>query len=74
METEWSFAVDSDAHWRNATTQRAMELNQVYTQIIANHTFKNFDMYYFDPPLKAVIEQWNKAGGETWQLIEPVDG
>jgi acyloxyacyl hydrolase len=51
-----------------------MELNQVYTQIIGNHTFKNFDMYYFDPPLKAVIEQWNKAGGETWQLIEPVDG
>jgi acyloxyacyl hydrolase len=31
-------------------------------------------MYYFEPPLKAVIEQWNKAGGETWQLIEPVDG
>lgn len=66
--------MNSNAYWRNATTARAEELNQVYSQIIANHTFKNFDMYYFEPPLKAVIEQWNKAGGETWQLIEPVDG
>ena len=47
-------------------------------------------MTYFDLPLQrmsppsppipilisisAVIDQWKKQGGETWQLIEPVDG
>lgn len=66
--------MNSNATWRNATTQRAFELNQVYKEIIANHTYKNFDMTYFDPPLQPVLNQWRKQGGHAWQLIEPVDG
>ena len=66
--------MNSDEYWRNATTQRAFELNQVYNQIIANNTFKNFDMHYFDCPLEQVVSEWIANGGEAWQLIEPVDG
>jgi len=66
--------MNTDPYWRNATTQRAVELNHVYSQIIANTTFKNFDMHYFDPPLQGVVDMWKKQGGQTWQLIEPVDG
>jgi acyloxyacyl hydrolase len=66
--------MNSDASWRNATTQRAMELNQVYKEIVANNTFKNFEMHYFDCPLEQVVSEWIAKGGEAWQLIEPVDG
>lgn len=66
--------MNSDAYWRNATTERAMALNQVYKDIIANHTFKNFDMTYFDCPMEEVLAVWEKTGGEAWQIIEPVDG
>ena len=31
-------------------------------------------MAYFDFPFAEVIERWHAMGGETWQLIEPVDG
>jgi len=42
--------MNSNDTWRNATTARAFELNEVYLQIMANHTFKHFDMHYFDCP------------------------
>jgi len=66
--------MNSDAYWRNATSQRAAELNEVYDIIMSNNTFKNFDMAYFGCPLEAVIELWKQQGGEPYQLIEPVDG
>jgi len=66
--------MNSDEFWRNATTQRAMELNQMFKLVIANHTYKHFDMHYYDDPMEQVVQIWNDQGGETWQLIEPVDG
>lgn len=78
--------MNSDEYWRNATTARAEELNVVYQQIVANNTYKHFDLAYFDCPLEgtlvvvisnvcvAVLKVWSQAGGEAWQLIEPVDG
>jgi acyloxyacyl hydrolase len=66
--------MNSDEYWRNATTERAMELNAVYQQIIKNHTFEHFDMAYFDCPMHEVVATWEKMGGEAWQIIEPVDG
>eukprot|EP00026_Physarum_polycephalum_P007804 Phypoly_transcript_07872.p1 GENE.Phypoly_transcript_07872~~Phypoly_transcript_07872.p1 ORF type:complete len:447 (+),score=71.22 Phypoly_transcript_07872:193-1533(+) len=66
--------MNSDAYWRNATTQRAFELNQVYQDIIANHTYKNFDMHYFDCPMEEVLATWISEGGQAWEIIEPVDG
>jgi len=59
---------------RNAGSQRALELSQVYPQIIANYTFKNFDMAYYDFPLPQISKVWQARGGQIWQLIEPVDG
>jgi len=66
--------MNTDEWWRNATTKRAMELNQVYQDIIANNTFQNFKMYYVDTPLEEVIAKWHSMGGQTYELIEPVDG
>lgn len=66
--------MNTDAYWRNVTSQHAMKLNEVYKQIIANHTYKHFDMYFIDDPIQDIIDIWHKRGGETWQLIEPVDG
>jgi len=66
--------MNSDADWRNKTSQRAEELNQVYQDIVRNNTYKNFDLHYFDCPLNEVVRRWQKQGGQVWQLIEPVDG
>jgi hypothetical protein len=92
--------MNSNDTWRNITSQRAFELNQVYEdvkiiflscfhhffQIVANNTFKNFDLHYFQTPFEGiqiillflisseVIQLWHSMGGETWQLIELVDG
>jgi len=66
--------MNSDGYWRNATSQRAMELNQVYVELVGNHTFNNFGLTYFPLPLPEVIQIWQAQGGEAWQLIEPADG
>jgi acyloxyacyl hydrolase len=66
--------MNSDAYWRNATTERAMELNAMYLEIIANHTFTNFNMTYFDCPMPEVLQIWEASGGQAWQIIEPIDG
>jgi len=59
---------------RNAASDRAAQLSAVYSQIIANYTFKNFDMIYYPFALPEIIKQWTAMGGQTWQLIEPIDG
>jgi hypothetical protein len=66
--------MNSEAYWRNVTTARAVELNQVYQELVANTSYKNFDVHYFECPLEEVIQIWKQKGGESWQLIEPVDG
>jgi len=66
--------LNSDPYWRDATTQRAFELNDVYKKIVATKTYKHFDLTYFDIPLQEIITLWQQRGGEAWQLIEPVDG
>jgi len=66
--------LNSNSTYRNATTERAMQLNAVYSEIIANNTFKHFDMIYFPTPLHEAIAVWEQNGGEAWQLIEPIDG
>eukprot|EP01119_Soliformovum_irregulare_P005018 TRINITY_DN1632_c0_g1_i1.p1 TRINITY_DN1632_c0_g1~~TRINITY_DN1632_c0_g1_i1.p1 ORF type:complete len:586 (-),score=154.28 TRINITY_DN1632_c0_g1_i1:68-1615(-) len=66
--------MNSDEYWRDATSARAAELNQVYKNIVSNHTWNNFDFHYFDCPLEKVLNIWESKGGQAWQLIEPVDG
>jgi acyloxyacyl hydrolase len=66
--------LNSNATWRNLTTQRAMQLNDAFRKVIANNTFKNIKVSYIDPPLPAAIQDWKKMGKDPLHLIEPVDG
>lgn len=68
----------SNATLRAFTDARSMNLSAVYPQIVEQYSYKytNFDMDYFSfvDIFNTVIVQWQDQGGETWQLIEPVDG
>jgi len=66
--------LNSDPFYRNATTERAFQLNDVYKKIVATKAYKHFDLTFFDIPFKEVIAKWEQQGGEAWQLIEAVDG
>eukprot|EP01133_Synstelium_polycarpum_P005655 gene5655-6525_t len=59
---------------RNAVSARAAELSAVYDVLIKNYTFTHFDMQYYDFPFPTINAEWIAQGGETWQLIEPIDG
>lgn len=41
---------------REETTRKAHELNDVYRDIIATTTFNNFDIVYYDLPIKEAID------------------
>lgn len=66
--------LNSNATWRNLTTQRAMQLNDAFKKVVANNTFKNAKVFYTDPPLPGAIREWKKMGRDPQDLIEPVDG
>jgi hypothetical protein len=40
--------MNSNATVRNLTQTRANELNTVYLDIVANYTWRNFDVVYYD--------------------------
>lgn len=67
--------MNSNQTIRDQSTAHAMQLNEVYTSIIANGTsYKNFDLHYFYPDYTALIAKWTAAGHSALDLIEPVDG
>lgn len=66
--------MNSDESVRNKTTERAMQLNDVYTKIIKEHKFKNFDMDYVFADMKEAIAGWVAQGGHPADLIEKTDG
>jgi len=47
---------------REATTQRAHELNNVYKDIIATTTFNNFDIQFYDLPINEGIARAEQDG------------
>ncbi|KAM9971761.1 hypothetical protein ACTFIW_011744 [Dictyostelium discoideum] len=59
---------------RDYTSNRAAQLSLVYNQLIKNYTFNNFDMIYYDFPFATINEMWVAQGGQTYDLIEPIDG
>eukprot|EP01088_Endostelium_zonatum_P006138 TRINITY_DN18241_c0_g1_i1.p1 TRINITY_DN18241_c0_g1~~TRINITY_DN18241_c0_g1_i1.p1 ORF type:complete len:605 (-),score=131.95 TRINITY_DN18241_c0_g1_i1:49-1719(-) len=69
----WGWMNDN-ATARNETTKRAESLNAVYKDIIKGGKWKNFNVTYFDCPMKEVVTEWERRGGKAWELIEPVDG
>eukprot|EP01119_Soliformovum_irregulare_P014588 TRINITY_DN3995_c0_g1_i1.p1 TRINITY_DN3995_c0_g1~~TRINITY_DN3995_c0_g1_i1.p1 ORF type:complete len:553 (-),score=134.75 TRINITY_DN3995_c0_g1_i1:148-1806(-) len=68
--------MNSNQTVREAGQARADALNLVYGEIMKEYggQYKQFDMAYYDFPFKAIVKQWQQMGGQTWQLIEPVDG
>lgn len=52
----------------------AQKLSDIYSQVIATHTYPNFEMVYYPFPFEQIISIWEAQGGQPWQLIEPVDG
>ncbi|XP_042331105.1 acyloxyacyl hydrolase [Sceloporus undulatus] len=66
--------LSSNSTLRNLTSERASQLSSVLKEIAKIEKYTNFDVFYMDYPIKEIAEMWQKMGGETWQLIEPVDG
>ncbi|KRX10792.1 hypothetical protein PPERSA_00962 [Pseudocohnilembus persalinus] len=63
-----------DGEIRQQTTQRAKELNKMYKEIIAENTYKNFDIQYYDFPMDEIMEIVESQGGKCWDCIEAGDG
>ncbi|KAM9095641.1 acyloxyacyl hydrolase isoform 2-T3 [Sarcophilus harrisii] len=59
---------------RTLTSQRAAQLSSVLEEIAASAKFTNLSLLYLDYPLREISEEWQRRGGEPWQLIEPSDG
>lgn len=67
--------LNSNATWRNFTTERAQNLTAVYSEIIASgQTYKNFDMYKLNVNWDNLINEYIKTGADPMNIIEPVDG
>ncbi|KAG2382003.1 hypothetical protein C9374_005795 [Naegleria lovaniensis] len=66
--------MNTNATVRNITSAQAVLLSTVYDKIIQKYSFKQFKMYYHEFPLKGVLDEWVKKGGQPKDLIEPFDG
>ena len=66
--------LNDNATWRNMTTERAMNLSQALEAVIKAKTFKRIKSVYMENPIAEMLIDWEKQGGQGWQLIELVDG
>ncbi|XP_043820466.1 acyloxyacyl hydrolase [Dromiciops gliroides] len=66
--------MSSNETLRTLTSQRAGQLSNVLEKIAASEKFANLSLLYLDYPFREIAEEWQKRGGQTWQLIEPADG
>jgi len=66
--------LNPDPYWRNASTQHAAILSQVYQDMVKNTTWKHFDLYYMDHPDAEVVREWVKQGNNASDLFQPVGG
>ncbi|CAK7307049.1 acyloxyacyl hydrolase isoform X1 [Vulpes vulpes] len=66
--------MSSNKTLRTLTSERAKQLSHTLKKIAASKKFTNFDLFYVDFDFQEVTEEWQKRGGQPWQLIEPVDG
>ncbi|XP_021036268.1 acyloxyacyl hydrolase isoform X1 [Mus caroli] len=66
--------MSSNKTLRTLTSERAEQLSNTLKKIATTKTFANFDLFYLDFAFHEIIEDWQKRGGQPWQLIEPVDG
>ncbi|XP_054427332.1 acyloxyacyl hydrolase [Pteronotus mesoamericanus] len=66
--------MSSNRTLRTLTSERAKELSHMLKKIAASEKFPNFDLFYVDFDFQEITKEWQKRGGQPWQLIEPVDG
>ncbi|XP_060051843.1 acyloxyacyl hydrolase isoform X1 [Erinaceus europaeus] len=66
--------MSSNKTLRALTSERAEQLSDTLKEIAASKTFTNFDLFYLDFDFQEILQEWQKRGGQPWQLIEPVDG
>jgi hypothetical protein len=73
--------LNSNETWRNFTTSRAEELNDVYAKIAAEQgpnatesKYDNFKFHYHAVDWPGYIRKYVESGGTATDLIEPVDG
>jgi len=68
--------MNSNATVREITTNRAAQLSATLQNLTENVKFQNMTVQYmsFADLMNSVISLWQSEGGQTWQLIEPVDG
>lgn len=66
--------MNSNDTMRNLTTERANELNSILQQLSTEYQSKNYKLYYVDNPINQVLNEYEKNGGQKWELLEPVDG
>ncbi|XP_013376729.1 PREDICTED: acyloxyacyl hydrolase isoform X2 [Chinchilla lanigera] len=66
--------MSSNKTLRTLTSERAQQLSSTLKKISTREKFTNFDLLYMDFAFKEVTEEWQRRGGQPWQLIEPVDG
>jgi acyloxyacyl hydrolase len=59
---------------REFTTERAKNLSKIYAEIIAEKTFKNFDVAYYDFPAMEVLTRRVLEGKDPKEMIERCDG
>jgi hypothetical protein len=68
--------LNTNATWRDITSQRAASLTAVYDSIIAANasSYSHFDMYRLQVDFVALINEYVANGGTAFDVVEPVDG
>jgi acyloxyacyl hydrolase len=66
--------LNTNATWRDFTSQRAALLSEQYNVIMGNHSYNNFDMHMVTIDWPSIFSQYIAAGGNPRDLVEPVDG
>eukprot|EP00057_Strongylocentrotus_purpuratus_P020668 XP_011675142.1 PREDICTED: acyloxyacyl hydrolase isoform X1 [Strongylocentrotus purpuratus] len=66
--------LSSNESLRNYTSERAANLSRAVEQVAATYKANNFEVHFIEFDFQKVVDIWNAKGGDTWQLIEPVDG
>ncbi|XP_023400061.1 acyloxyacyl hydrolase isoform X2 [Loxodonta africana] len=59
---------------RTLTSERAALLSRTLKTVATREKFTNFNLFYMDFAFQEITEEWQRRGGQPWQLIEPVDG
>lgn len=66
--------MSSNKTLRTLTSERAEQLSNTLKKIATREKFTNFDLFFVDFDFQEISQEWQKRGGQPWQLIEPVDG